>query len=91
MNKSTTPKNKMTGFAMRGGLDIEPRDYPESKFWERGAERAREEFYDLVKCNEKTNKIMFKYWKEGNTWMYIWDRTQHALDLFRVLSRQEKK
>jgi hypothetical protein len=88
VNKKTTPRNKMTGFAARGGLDIEPRDYTDSGYWQRGAERAMEEFYDLAKCDEKANRTMFKYWREENTWMYIWDRTQHALDLLKEISKK---
>ena len=84
MNKKGQSPRQMTGFAMRGGID-EPTDVPDAIYWKRGAERAREEFYDLAKNDEKTNRIMFKYWKEENTWWFIFDRTQHALDLFRKL------
>jgi hypothetical protein len=87
MNKSTTPRNKMTGFAMRGSID-EPTDAPDCKYWQRGAERAMQEIYDLVKNDQRLNVIIFKYWKEVNTWMYIFDRTQHALDLLKAISKK---
>ena len=90
MNKSTTPRNKMTGFAMRGGIE-EPTDSPDCKYWERGAERAREKVYELKLDNDRINKILFKYWKEENTWMYIFDRTAHMLELVRKLCSTEKK
>jgi hypothetical protein len=87
MNKKGQDPKTMTGFAMRGGVD-EPTDVPDAIYWSRGAERAREEFYDLAKCDEKANKIVFKFWMEKNTWLRIFDRTQHALDLLKAISKK---
>ena len=91
MNKSTTPRNKMTGFAMRGGLD-EPTDTPDCDYWRLGAKRAREKLYELVNDDERLDKFLFgHYWTEENTWMYIYDRTAHMLELVRKLCSTEKK
>jgi hypothetical protein len=93
MNKKGQDPRTMTGFAMRGGLE-EPTDAPNAIYWRRGAERAKAEIYGMFEgknVDHRIKKILDRFYHEENTWMYIFNSTQHALDLFKVLSKQEKK
>lgn len=83
MNKSTTPRSQMTGAVRRGGLDINPDDYPDSVYWRRSAERAKRGIYELCPPTYELHiaTVLAQVWNDRYTWRDIFIQTQGTLDL----------
>jgi len=94
MNTKSTPKNKMTGFAMRGSVDISDIDkYPNSKYWAMGARGALKRIRILSGCQHedkcRIDDLIGKFWRDKNTWMEICLKTEHFRDLILALKKGE--
>ena len=77
---------------MVGGMDVDldkMKTLPDANYWRMGAKWAREQMYNMVASGflsqEKTDKIICRFWHNGNTWMYICLRSEHMLDLMKAL------
>jgi hypothetical protein len=101
MNTKTTPRNKMTGFLMRGHIDISDiEQYPDSNYWAMGARGAMKQMRTMSGCrivndfmcmeeNCRVDSIADKFWNDDNTWMEIClktERTRNLLELIRSKS-----
>lgn len=92
MNTRTTPTSKMTGFMMRGGINIDEdmmAQFPDSEFyWGGGAKWAKVEIFrmfDGLGADSKIEKLLDHFYHSKNTWMRICLRTEHCLDLLKAV------
>lgn len=96
MNKKGMPANKMTGFRMVGGIDIDVeqmKTLPDAKYWAMGARWAKDKIYDFAKDQEaelRISDVLEKFYNESNTWLYICLRSERMLDLMKALIKDEK-
>lgn len=83
MNTATTPRNKMTGFAMRGGIDTSDLvNYPDARYWRNSAEATKAEIYLL--CPESYEKdiqrVLVKVWNDQFSWLDIYKQSLIVLE-----------
>ena len=83
MNTATTPRNKMTGFAARGGIDTSDLvNYPDARYWRNSAEATKAEIYFL--CPESYEKhieqVLAAVWNDRFSWLDIYRQSLIVLD-----------
>jgi hypothetical protein len=102
MNTKHTPLNKMTGVAMRGGIEIdsnEMRDYPDSNYWSMGARGALKRIRKIVGCEHeekanlndcRVNNLLVEIWGRDKSWMEICEGTERVRDRNKALVKGEQ-